>query len=115
MAQRLAKVALAMVVLAVLLGIDIGINATRVDDTAFSQVRSDQPQAQWTLVKKSFVLSSSDVEYGTMRIRGGHGPAWVVELSAPGDQRWNHYIAVVEIDPFDGRVSAASVSAYNDQ
>ena len=42
---------------------------------------------------------------------GGSGPAWVLELSAPGDSKFSNYSAVVVVSVLSGSMSAASVLA----
>ena len=94
--------------------VDAVVSDQRANDIALAQARSAQPQALWQVTRKSFVPWASDIQSGAVRVTGGSGPAWVVELSAPGDSAWKHYTALVVVSAVDARVSAAQAAGSND-
>ena len=81
------------------------------DAVALHEANSVQPQANWSIIRRSFEPWASVVSRGSFRTTGGSGPAWVLELSAPGDSRFNSYSAVVVVSAVSGRMSAAGVGA----
>jgi hypothetical protein len=81
------------------------------DAVALHEVNSVQPHAHWSIVRRSFEPWASVVSRGTYRMTGGSGPAWVLELSAPGDSKFSNYSAVVVVSVLSGSMSAASVLA----
>lgn len=74
---------------------------------------SAQPSARWVVTRQTLEPWASDVSRGTFRVTGGGGPAWVVELTAPGDESWHHFSAVVVISAVTGEQQAGSVVASN--
>jgi hypothetical protein len=80
---------------------------------AIHYAASTQPSAGSTVTRQTFEPWSNDVSRGTFRVTGGSGPAWVVELTAPGDESWHHYSAVVVISAVTGEQEAGSVVASN--
>jgi hypothetical protein len=98
---------------AVVVGVAVGfINNDRGADTvALHEVNSVRPQAHWSIIRRSFEPWASVVSRGSYRMTGGSGPAWVLELSAPGDSKFNNYSAVVVVSAISGSMSAASVLA----
>ena len=94
--------------------VDAVVSDQRANDIALAQARSAQPQARWQVTRKSFVPWASDIQSGAMRVTGGSGPAWVVELSAPGDSTWKHYTALVVVSAVGASVSAGQASSSND-
>jgi hypothetical protein len=81
------------------------------DAVALHKVNLVQPQAHWSIIRRSFEPWASVVSRGSYRLTGGSGPAWVLELSAPGDSKFNNYGALVVVSAVNGSVSAASVLA----
>lgn len=81
--------------------------------TALHEAQSVQPRAHWSVMRESLEPWANDVDRGGVRLSDGTGPAWVVELSAPGDSTWTHYSAVVVINAVTGRISGASVLGSN--
>jgi hypothetical protein len=110
--QRLAAgiIALALVVGAAVEFIN---NDRGADGVALHEVNSVQPQAHWSIIRRSFEPWASDVSRGSFRTTGGAGPGWVLELSAPGDSEYANYSAVVVVSAVNGRMSAAGVGASN--
>lgn len=98
---------------ALVVGVAVGfMNSDRgADAVALHEVNSVQPQAHWSIVRRSFELWASVVSRGSYRMTGGSGPAWVLELSAPGDSKFNNYSAVVVVSAVSGSMSATSVLA----
>lgn len=80
------------------------------DGSAISEAATYQPQAHWSIVRRTFDPWSNDVTSGQTRLTGGAWPAWVIELTAPGDSR-KGYSAVVVVNAFTGAASGVSVSA----
>ena len=108
-------VIVALVALAVAIGLSLDFVASNrsADGSAMSEAAAHQPQAHWSVVRRTFDPWANDVTSGQMRFTGGAWPAWVIELTAPGDVKWKSYSAVVVVNAFSGAVSGASVSATN--
>jgi hypothetical protein len=89
---------------AVVVGVAVGfINNDRgADAVALHEVNSVRPQAHWSIIRRSFEPWASVVSRGSYRMTGGSGPAWVLELSAPGDSKFNNYSAVVVVSAISG-------------
>lgn len=73
-----------------------------------------QVPARWVVRSATFSPWASDVRSGGYRFRGGAGPAWVIELAAPGDRRWHRYTALVVVDAITGEVQTASAAGLGD-
>jgi hypothetical protein len=101
------------VVAALVIGLGIDLVATDLgaDGTALRAARSAQPQAGWSITKRTFEPWADVVSRGTVRFTGGSGPAWVLQLSAPSDSQWANYSAVVVVNAVTGSVAGASVLA----
>jgi len=95
------------------LGIEFVNNDRGADAVALREASSAQPQAHWSIVRRTFELWASDVSRGNFRTTGGSGPAWVLELTAPGDSRGSSYRAVVVVSAISGKMSAAGVGGNN--
>jgi hypothetical protein len=108
---RVARLFAGIVVLALVacLGIDFIYQAQRADAVALHEANSVQPQVHWSVTQRSFEPWASVVSRGNVRLTGGSGPAWVVELSAPGDSRFDGYRSVVVVSAVTGGMSSASV------
>ena len=106
---------LALVGFALLTGSSLAVVDTHqdADATALHAAQAVQPQAHWTVLRESLQPWANDVSRRDVRFTGGAGPAWVVELVAPGDSTWANYSAVVVINAFTGKISGASVLATN--
>ena len=108
-------VVLAIAVFVAITGVatDATVTAARRDSVAVAAVSREMP-AQWTIRHVAFSLWASDVRSSGFRFIGGAGPAWVIELAAPGDSRWQRYSGFVVVDAVTGDVHAASASGLND-
>jgi hypothetical protein len=100
----------ALIVGAGLIGATIERNA---DATAIHFAASYQPQAHWRVVGHTFEPWANSVARGNYRFSGGKGPAWVIELTAPSDSKWNTYNAVVVINAATGAIDAGDALASN--
>ena len=111
--MRVGRRVAGIVVLALVagLGIDFIYQEQRADAVALHEANSAQPQVHWSVTQRSFEPWASLVSRGTVRFTGGSGPAWVVELSAPGDSKFDGYRSVVVVNALTGGMSAASVLA----
>ncbi len=97
----------------VVLALEVGMVASGVDHQALSQAAVYQPQAHWKVTDTSLEPWANDIVRGPARYSGGSGPAWVVELAAPGDDRYLHYTGLVVISAITGRVVNVNVLASN--
>jgi hypothetical protein len=95
------------------LGLDLANNDRGADAVALHETSSAQPGAHWSITRRTFEPWASAVSRGSVRMTGGSGPAWVLELSAPGDSKFQNYNAVVVVSAITGSMSAASVLASN--
>ena len=107
------RVLAGIIALVLVAGVEFINNDRGADAVALHEVNSVQPQAHWSIIRRTFEPWASDVSRGSFRTTGGAGPAWVLELSAPSDSKWMNYSAVVVVSAVSGRVSAASVGASN--
>jgi hypothetical protein len=90
------------------------VNADKTADaTALNFAISRQPQAHWHVAKRTFEPWASNVVRGSYRVSGLSGPAWVVELNAPGDASWQTYQSVVVVSAATGAIMAGDVLGTN--
>jgi hypothetical protein len=108
--RSLTAVAVTVTALAIA---DAGVVGSGADQKALSQAAMYQPQAHWSVARTSLEPWASNVVRGQARCSGGFGPAWVVELTAPGDSRWKNYEAMVVINALTGSVVNVDVLASN--
>jgi hypothetical protein len=95
----------------VVLALEVGMVASGVDHNAVSQAAVYQPQAHWRVIDRSLEPWANDIVRGQARYSGGSGPAWVVELAAPGDSRYLRYSGMVVINAITGKVENINVLA----
>ena len=111
------RLAAGLVVVALALALAVTFETSRTEstaaNTAVAQAMSAQPQARWFVDHQTFELWANDVARGSMRLSGGSGPAWIVELAAPADSTWSTYRAVVIVNALTGAVSGSEVVAAN--
>jgi hypothetical protein len=95
------------------LGLELVNNDRGADAVALHETSSVQPRAHWSITRRTFEPWASVISRGSVRMTSGSGPAWVLELSAPGDSKYQSYNAVVVVSAITGGMSAASVLASN--